>query len=70
MSMIADMVTGGDKPKVEPLPTRDTAADAVDAAEKERKRRAGLGYGGSPAMLSGPSGVGAELTGTRSAGGG
>lgn len=70
MSLISDMVSGGDKPKTEPLPTRDTAADAVDEAEKERRRRAGLGYGGSPAMLSGPSGVGTEMTGTRSAGGG
>lgn len=64
------MFTGGSKPKVEPLPTRDTAADAVsDDPESERKKRVAAGYGGSSFMLTGPGGVTGELTGTRSANG-
>jgi hypothetical protein len=65
MSMIADAFGGSPKVKVEPMPTRDTAADAVDEAEAERKRRALLGYGAASTMLSGPGGVPTELTGTR-----
>jgi hypothetical protein len=53
-------------PKVEPVPTRDTAADAVDQAEEERKKRAAMASGMASTMLTGSSGVTTELTGTRS----
>ncbi|GAB2178704.1 hypothetical protein [Dongia sp. agr-C8] len=65
MSFIGDAFSAP-KQKVEPIPTRDTAADALDA-EREAKRRALLGMGGlGSTMLSGPGGVTRELTGTRS----
>jgi len=48
--------------EVEPIPTRDTAADA--AQEEENKRRARL-QGMSSTMLTSPGGVVTELTGTR-----
>jgi hypothetical protein len=58
-------------PKVEPPPppARDTAADALQRQEKEqdeevKKRRATL-QGMTSTMLTGSSGVTAELTGTR-----
>jgi hypothetical protein len=50
------------KQHTEPMPTRDTAADAVDEAEK--KRRATL-QGMRSTMLTSPGGVTTELTGTR-----
>ena len=68
MSVVADMFSGGPKPKVEPMPTRDTAADNLDP-EAERRKRIASGYGAGTVLLSGPSGVTSELTGTRSAGG-
>lgn len=58
--MITDAFSTPKPAKVEPLPTRDTAADAVAAdAENERQRHAVL------TMLSGSGGVSTELTGTR-----
>lgn len=68
MSFITDAISGPEKPKVEPIPTRDTAADSV-TAEDERKRKIGAGYGAGTQMLSGAGGVAQELTGTRSANG-
>ncbi len=69
MSVVADMFTGGKKPKVEPLPTRNDAADSLDP-DAERKKRLNAGYGGSSFMLTGPGGVtGGEMTGTRAANG-
>jgi hypothetical protein len=71
MTTIAGMFSGSGstpKPKSEPIPTRDTAADAVAQAEEDRRRRLLIGAGTQ--MLSGPSGVTGELTGTRGAGGG
>ena len=66
MSTVVDMFDGGgSKPKIEPMPTRNTAADALDP-DAERKRRALLGMtGAGQTMLSGPGGVPSELTGTR-----
>jgi hypothetical protein len=69
MSMVADMFSGGPKPKTEPIPTRDMAADSTDP-DAERRRRLAKGYGPGSVMLSGPGGVVQEMTGTRSAGGG
>lgn len=66
MSMITDAFSSPKPAKVEPLPTRDSAADAV--AEDERKRHL-ASYGAGTAMLSGPTGVVRELTGTRAANG-
>jgi hypothetical protein len=68
MTFIADAFSS--KPvKSEPIPTRDTAADAVNA-EDDRRRKIGAGYGFGTQMLSGAGGVsGGELTGTRSANG-
>ena len=68
MSAIADMFTGGPKPKVEPIPTRNTAADNLDP-DAERRKRVAAGYGAGTTMLSGPGGVGGEMTGTRAASG-
>jgi hypothetical protein len=68
MSFIADAISPK-KPKVEPVPTRDTAADAVDTPEEERKKKINSGYGAGTLMLTGPGGVTGELTGTRSANG-
>lgn len=68
MSTVADMFTGGKKPKSEPIPTRDDAADANDP-DAERRRKLGLGYGAGTLMLSGSQGVPRELTGVRSANG-
>jgi hypothetical protein len=64
MTMISDAFTEPKKQKIEPIPTRDTAADAV-ADEDEQKRRSLLGMGAGSQMLSGPGGVSGELTGTR-----
>jgi hypothetical protein len=55
------MFSGPKAKKVEPMPTRDDAADALD---EEKKRRAKL-QGMASTMLTGPSGVTTELTGTR-----
>ncbi len=64
-----EMFSGGDKPKVEPIPTRDTAADSLDP-ETERKKRLAAGYGSGSFMLTGPGGVSSgEITGTRAANG-
>jgi hypothetical protein len=54
-------------PKIEPAPTRDTAADGVQQQQEEEaaKRRAML-QGMASTMLTGSSGVSTELTGTRS----
>jgi hypothetical protein len=52
-------------PKVEPPPTRDTAADTLQQQEEEAKRRRATLQGMASTMLSGSSGVGSELTGTR-----
>jgi hypothetical protein len=68
MSTIIDGLSSPKQPKVEPIPTRDTAADAV-SADDERRRKIGAGYGAGTQMLSGSGGVASELTGTRSAGG-
>jgi hypothetical protein len=68
MSTIMDAFSSAPKPKVEPIPTRDTAADVV-SADDERRRKIGAGYGAGTQMLSGSGGVASELTGTRSAGG-
>lgn len=64
MSMITDAFSSPKPQKIEPLPTRDTAADAV-AEDQERRRKALLGLGAGAQMLSGPGGVSTELTGTR-----
>jgi hypothetical protein len=68
MSTFVEAFTGPKKPKVEPIPTRDTAAESLNA-EDEHKRRIASGVGAGTVMLSGPGGVSAELTGTRSANG-
>jgi hypothetical protein len=52
-------------PKVEPPPTRDTAADSLQQQEEEAKRRRATLQGMASTMLTGASGVGSELTGTR-----
>ncbi len=52
-------------PKVEPPPTRDTAADALQQQEDEAKRRRTALQGMASTMLTGSSGVGTELTGSR-----
>jgi hypothetical protein len=62
------LFTGPKKPKVEPMPTRDSAADYDP--EEERRKRIASGVGAGTVLLSGPGGVGSELTGTRSASGG
>jgi len=60
------MFTGGPKPKVEPVPTRNDAADNLDS-DAERRKRLAAGYGAGTTFLSGPGGVSSEMTGTRSA---
>lgn len=68
MTIFTDMFSGGSKAKVEPIPTRDTAADNLDP-DTERRKRVAAGYGAGTYMLTGPGGVASEMTGTRSAGG-
>ena len=54
-------------PKVEPPPTRDTAADSLQQQqEEEAKKRRAMLQGMASTMLTGSSGVGTELTGSRS----
>ena len=53
-------------PKVEPVPTRDTAADTVQQQEEEVTKRRAMLQGMASTMLTGSSGVTSELTGTRS----
>jgi hypothetical protein len=54
-------------PKIEPPPTRDTAADGLQQQQEEeaKKRRAAL-QGMTSTMLSGSGGVTTELSGSRS----
>lgn len=52
-------------PKVEPAPTRDTAADALASQEEEAKKRRAMLQGMQATMLAGSSGVATELTGSR-----
>ncbi len=52
-------------PKVEPPPTRDSAADALQRQEEEAKRRRAALQGMTSTMLSGSGGVPVELTGSR-----
>lgn len=68
MTMISDAFSEPKKQKIEPIPTRDSAADAV-SDDDEQRRKIGAGIGAGTAMLSGSGGVARELTGTRSAGG-
>lgn len=51
---------------VEPPPTRDSAADAIAAAEAEEKKRRAWQTGASSNQLTSTGGVGTELTGSRS----
>ena len=53
-------------PKVEPAPTRDTAADAVQQQEEAAAKRRAMLQGMASTMLTGSTGVTSELTGTRS----
>lgn len=68
MTFVADLFSSTPKPKVEPTPTRDTAADSINA-DDERRRRIAAGLGAGTQMLSGAGGVSSELTGTRTANG-
>lgn len=65
-----EMFTGPKEVKVDPVPTRNDAADQVNRDEEDRKKRAAVLSGMASTMLTGSSGVPAELTGTRGAGGG
>jgi hypothetical protein len=59
---------GGGQPKpaqVEPPPTRDSAADAVAAAEAEDKKRRAWQQGVSSNQLTATGGVTTELSGSR-----
>ena len=53
-------------PPPPPPPSRDSAADAVAAQEEAERKRRLMQAGMSGTMLTGPAGVPAELTGTRS----
>jgi len=54
------------KPHVEPPPpSRDYAAQALQRREEEERKRRGMMSGGSATRLTGTSGVGNELVGSR-----
>lgn len=61
MSEVGSIFSSPKQPKIEPAPTRDTAA--ADA-EQERIRRAAQS-GRSSTMLTGPYGVVSDSTGSR-----
>lgn len=52
-------------PKLPPIPTRDSAADALQQQEEEAKKRRAMLQGMASTMLTGSAGVATELTGTR-----
>jgi hypothetical protein len=64
MSFVGDLFSHP-KPHVEPPPTRDDAAVALQRREEEERKRRGLLAGGGATRLTGTSGVGSELVGSR-----
>ncbi|HVY97883.1 MAG TPA: hypothetical protein VHA35_00175 [Dongiaceae bacterium] len=59
---------GVEQPKpihVEPPPTRDSAADAIAAAEAEQKKRRAWQQGVGSNQMTATGGVTTELTGSR-----
>jgi hypothetical protein len=63
---ITDAFGGGnDQPEIEPAPTRDDAANALQEQEDRDKQRRALLAGRQSTMLSGTGGVTSEMTGMR-----